>query len=65
MKSTKYYLKFLGGASRPSGRTVAGKTKRKLERQESKTTRNNEDEKNNLSIGDKKKFFEEHNKVSY
>jgi len=48
-----------GGASRPSGRSVSGKTKRKLERECSKHAKTEEQQ---LSIGDKTKFFEEHNK---
>ena len=51
-------------ASRPSGRAIAGKTKRKLDRQESKErTNRHEDAKQKLSIADKKQLFETHNKV--
>lgn len=51
------FLLLSGGALRPSGKLVAGKTKRKLERQESKR------EEKKLSIKDARNFFEEHNKV--
>merc|ERR1712062_365498 len=49
--------------ARPSGRAIAGKTKRKLERQESRErTNRHEDAKHKLSIADKKELFETHNK---